>query len=195
MDGNFPGWKLLGSFPDNELNDVGSWLLHNNGESLLLEIPPGLTVEKVKCGLKNINSKLCYVIASHDHEDHFDSNVWNELQKEFPKSRFMYPRMLCKDKALLLGGEPLWIIKAPKHSLTDVVIVFRGVAMTGDIELGQLESVNNEVYDSLKRKSMTHLRTFPNRTGYLVHTVLSAHLNDLRTSINWPELFQFEVDK
>ena len=46
---------------------------------------------------------------------------------------------------LHLGGEPLWLVKAPKHSRTDVVTVFRGVAMTGDIELGMLRSVNREV--------------------------------------------------
>jgi hypothetical protein len=45
---HFDGWLLLGAFPNNESNDVGSWLLHHNGEALLLEIPPGLCVYLVK---------------------------------------------------------------------------------------------------------------------------------------------------
>jgi amidohydrolase len=36
---HFEGWHLLGAFPDDAPNDVGSWLLVNYGEALLLEIP------------------------------------------------------------------------------------------------------------------------------------------------------------
>jgi hypothetical protein len=32
-------------------------------------------------------------------------------------------------------------------------------------------------------------RGFPSRHGYQVHTTLSAHLNDVRGSVNWPNLF------
>ena len=55
---NLPGWYLLGAFPDQEPGDVGSWLLHNNGEALLLEIPPGLTVDDVAAGLHSIGAGL-----------------------------------------------------------------------------------------------------------------------------------------
>ena len=39
---DFEGWHLIGAFPDNEPDDVGSWLLVNNGQALLLEVPEGL---------------------------------------------------------------------------------------------------------------------------------------------------------
>jgi hypothetical protein len=48
---NLPGWRLLGAFPDNEQDDVGNWLLQASLEALLLEIPPGLTVEDVADGI------------------------------------------------------------------------------------------------------------------------------------------------
>jgi hydroxyacylglutathione hydrolase len=83
------------------------------------------------------------------------------------------------DQLLKVGGEPLWLIKAPKHSLTDVVTVFRGVAMTGDIELGTLASVNDEVSPRTKKKSMGWLKGFCDRAGYHVHSIVSAHLNEL----------------
>jgi hypothetical protein len=37
--------------------------------------------------------------------------------------------------------------------------------MTGDIELGMLESVNEEVPERARRRSMDRLRGFPERTG------------------------------
>ncbi len=188
---NLPGWHLLGAFPDHEPDDVGSWLLHYNGEALLLEIPPGLTVAKVAAGLASVRAGLRYVTASHLHEDHFDPDVWQELRKAYVGTEFIRPTdaEAGSETLIKLGGEPVWLIKAPKHSPSDMVIAFRGVAMMGDIELGTLDSVNREVPREVKAASMEHLRGFQDRTGYRVHTMVSAHLNDFRQGVNWPQLF------
>jgi hypothetical protein len=192
---HFEGWHLIGAFPDNEADDVGSWLLVNNGKALLLEIPPGLSVRDVTSALKHTGTSLGYVTASHDHEDHLDPAAWKALLKAFPKVEFIYPSTVSRERRLHVGGEPLWPIKGPKHSANDVVTVFRGVAMTGDIELGMLASVNNEVPWPTKMRSMDWLRGFQDRAGYHVHTIVSAHLNDVRTNVNWPELFSYKVAK
>ena len=188
---HLPGWHLLGTFPDHEPDDVGSWLLHANGEALLLEIPPGLTVDAVAEGLASIGVGLRYATASHLHEDHFDPEAWKELQVAFKGTHFITPTesKYGTDTMLSLGDEPLWLIKAPKHSLSDSVTIFRGVAMTGDLELGTLESVNGEVPPAIKGASLDYLRGFPDRTGYHVHTIVSAHLNDFRQGVNWRGLF------
>jgi hypothetical protein len=94
---------------------------------------------------------------------------------------------------LHLGGEPVWLLKAPKHSFGDVVTVFRGVAMTGDIELGILESLKDEVPKYVKRRSMKRLAGCPARAGYHVHTTVSAHLNDVRTGVDWNQCFNLEA--
>jgi hydroxyacylglutathione hydrolase len=188
---NLPGWYLLGAFPDQEPDDVGSWILHNDGEALLLETPPGLTADRVAAGLRSVGAGLRYVTASHLHEDHLDIDCWNELQEAFHGTHFMRPAETKVGCEILinLGGDPLWLIKAPKHSPTDTVIVFRGVAMTGDIELGTLDSVNREVSAATKAASMEFLKGFEDRTGYHVHSIVSAHLNDFRQGVNWPGLF------
>jgi hypothetical protein len=36
---------------------------------------------------------------------------------------------------------------------------------------------------------MRHLREFPDRTGYRVHTTVSAHLNSVRRGVDWAGLF------
>lgn len=142
--------------------------------------------------LGDVGAKLRYVTASHDHEDHFDPEAWGALAAAFPRAEFIHPSHVRGDRLLHIDGEALWLIKAPKHSRTDVVTAFRGVAMTGDIELGTLRSVNREVAAKLKRESMEYLRGFQDRTGYYVHSVVSAHLNDVRTGVHWPELFSIE---
>ncbi|HEY7423271.1 MAG TPA: hypothetical protein VH682_03425 [Gemmataceae bacterium] len=186
----WPGWHLIGAFPDHEPDDVGSWLLHHNGEAALLEVPEGLTVGDVKAALDRTGATLCYVAASHDHWDHLDATVWRKLKAAFPAATFLHPSTVKGDRLLHLGGEPVWLVKAPKHSRTDVVTIFRGVCMTGDIELGTLESVNDEVPLRVKRHTMKRLAAFQERSGYHVHTTVSAHLNDVRTGIDWQELFR-----
>jgi hydroxyacylglutathione hydrolase len=186
---DFPGWRLLGAYPDGTPDDVGSWLLHHGGEALLLEVPPGVTPGVVRAGLAAVGCSLRHATASHAHEDHFDPGAWRALRRAFPGAGFVGPGTVSGDRLLHLGGEPLYLIAAPKHSRTDVVAVFRGVAMTGDVELGQLASVNREVPAATKRASMAHLAAFPSRAGYRVHSVVSAHLNDVRTGVDWPALF------
>jgi hypothetical protein len=187
---HFDGWHLLGAYPNGAPDDVGSWLLHHRAEALLLELPEGLDVKDVQRALHRRSVVLRYITVSHSHEDHLDRKAHRTLTGFFPTANFIHPRDVEGDRLLHLGGEPLWLIEAPKHSLTDVVTVFRGVAMTGDIELGMLGSVNNEVSLRVKRASMKRLRNFEARSGYHVHSIVSAHLNDVRQGINWPDLFE-----
>jgi hypothetical protein len=190
----FPGWHLIGAFPDHEPGDVGSWLLVHDGEAMLLEVPEGLTIADVKAAMNRLGlSTLKYVTASHEHWDHLDTEVWAALQEAFSEAKFLHPSTLRGDRLLHLGGEPAWLLKAPKHSFGDVVTVFRGVAMTGDIELGMLESVNDEVPKYVKRRSMKRLAGFPARAGYHVHTTVSAHLNDVRMGVDWNQCFNLEA--
>lgn len=192
---SLPGWHLMGQFPDHEPGDVGSWLLHHNGEAMLLEVPPGLTIRDVRDALKAIGSpRLKYGMASHHHEDHFDAKVWLRLIYAFPSTCFICPGELeSRDHCLSIGGEPCWLIKAPKHSISDVVTVFRGVGMTGDIETRQLKSVNSEVPEETKRRSMDWLRGFQGRSGYHVHTKTNAHqrAESIRQGVDWDGLFRY----
>ena len=160
---------------------------------MLLEIPPGLTIAAICASLQG---HLKYVTASHTHEDHFDEEVWDTLRKDFRGTQFIPPDSLSayRDYEYFLGGEPVWVLPAPKHSTNDAVVVFRGVAMTGDIELGQLESVNDEVSAKMKLRSMEWLLKFTERRNYHVHTIMSAHLNDIR-QVEWADLFDLSGGK
>lgn len=159
---------------------------------MLLEIPPGLSVEHVRASLEFFGSlNLRFVTASHAHDDHLDPEVWNAMIDAYPDADYLSPDEIEADRYIELAGEPLWLVKAPKHSRDDIVTIFRGVAMTGDIELGVLESVNREVSKKTKAASMDHLRSFQDRTGYRINAIVSAHLNDLRKKVNWSDLFAY----
>lgn len=182
----FPGWYLIGRYE----SDVGSWLLHHDGEAMLLEIPEGLKQGHVRSAIKRLDVHLCAATSSHNHEDHMDCAVWANLAYLFPHARRIRPGSFGNELRLTLGGEPLYLISAPKHSRNDTVAVFRGVAMTGDIELNTLDSVNSEVSRLRREMSMEWLRTFEERNNYRVHSIVSAHLNDVRTNINFSDLFK-----
>ena len=164
----------------------------------MLQVPPGLTADTVKSALQEVKAKLLYATASHDHEDSLDPDTWETMERAFPSAEFLHPsRIKAKrddDKVVYVGGEPIFLVKAPKHSLTDVVTIFRGVAMTGDIELRMLESVTDEVPLAKRRQSMDRLRDFQDRQEYDVHSTVSAHLNTVQQGVNWPELFSYESE-
>jgi hydroxyacylglutathione hydrolase len=196
-DPGFPGWHLLGTFPQGDPDGVASWLLHHGGQAMLLEVPPGLEGQDVSAGLEALGRPgLVLATASHIHDDHFDREAWTELEAKFPAATFERPvrrhGALQNEVWSDLAGEPLCLIRAPKHSWRDTVTVFRGVAMTGDIELGTLKSVNTSVPGHVKSDSMRWLAGFPDRHGYRIHSIVSAHLNDVRRDVNrfgWAALF------
>jgi len=159
---------------------------------MLLELPPEMPVEAVDQGLNALGSPdLRCVTASHSHEDHLDVDVWNAMIDAYPDAEYLSPDELEGDTRLELGEEPVWLIKAPKHSPDDVVTVFRGVAMTGDIETTKLDSNLREVPVEQRRASMDYLRDFPRRSEYHIHTKFSAHLNSLHRNVDWNHQFSY----
>jgi glyoxylase-like metal-dependent hydrolase (beta-lactamase superfamily II) len=194
-----PGWILLGQYPIGDPDGVGSWILHHEGCAALLELPPDdqLVTDAAEM-VKRLRLEIKFIMISHDHEDHFDPAVLEKVSNH-PAFRdavwiTLQPGSM-KMECLDLAGEPLWRIYAPKHSPTDAVTVFRGVAMTGDIELGQVRSVNREVRASVKRESLAYLASFEEVAGYRIHSLVSAHLNDVRRQIDWRDAIMGNVER
>jgi hydroxyacylglutathione hydrolase len=194
---DFPAWLLLGQYPQGDDDGVGSWILHHGGEAALLELPPDESlIQDAAEAVASLGAKVKYILASHDHEDHFDPKVLRKLRRHeaFRNATWIPPGIQNEGVTPLdLAGEPLWLIYAPKHSRTDMVTVFRGAAMTGDMELGTLQSVNREVNKTVKRKSLVFLADFERAHAYRIHSLMSAHLNDFRRNIDWSSTVLGEV--
>ncbi len=183
-----PGWHLLPL--DYQPDDVGSWLLHHEGESLLLELPWGLTKEHVSQAVEEMNSRLRFYTASHTHPDHLWEESFNMVKRTFRRAIFIpLEPFKCHVHCVTLGGEPVYFVDGPKHSDCDRMTIFRGVAMTGDVELGTLDTCNGEIDMEWRKQSMALFAAFEKTFDYKVHTIFSAHMNDCRYGVEFSQLF------
>ena len=89
---NWPGWQLIGRYPEGDPDGVGSWLLTSGGEAMLLELPPGLTADDVRQALIRFGTTLRYITASHTHGDHLDPDVWAEMLVELDDAEMIAER-------------------------------------------------------------------------------------------------------
>lgn len=186
-----PGVTILGKHyaPDN-----GVFILHHNGQAILVECPPddAWPIDAVKF-LHAHDLELVGITTSHLHNDHYDLDALDSFARLMDVSIEELPWWQSNDKRLAdwayyesdIGGEPLWAISCAKHSRSDQVLVFKGVALTGDIELGMQESVNDEVSAYERAQALHFLANFEKAFDYKIHSLCSAHANDLRHDVDW----------
>lgn len=74
-----------------------------------------------------------------------------------------------------LGGEPLHLIHAPKHSYTDQLLLFRGGMITGDWYLGDLRDCNALVRPEHKVQSIEQAVQIVQNLRHHVHMLFSGH--------------------
>lgn len=76
---------------------------------------------------------------------------------------------------LELGGEPLFLIHAPKHSYGDQLIVFKGAMITGDWYIGDLKDCNDLVNPHDKVQSIDKVMNIVRGLDYHIHMLFSGH--------------------
>ena len=192
------GIALLGRY--NQLG-AGCWLLRYGDEGAIVDMPPYDSDEDspaaaaaAAAGQQGLHIK--YLLSSHCHGDHISKKTFQEFEERFTTAEpvfhkgyrllfegFPRIRFFTDEEQLTLGGEPLFLVHAPKHSWTDTMIVFRGACITGDWELNTIRSVYDDQGSSsvpgwAKRQSIEKLIAFVNRRDYAIHKVFAAHAND-----------------
>jgi hypothetical protein len=207
MERWFDGVYLVGQY--NYLQ-TGVWLLAHNGEAAVLELPPtGLL--GFGCGANpaadaagaahELGASVKYLLCTHAHHDHFSSTTFRHMRERFPRAQPVLQsgfRKVADDDpdtlyfndhcALSIGGEPLHLLHAPKHSHTDTMVIFRGAVCTGDWELGTVRTVNERVPVQTRLGSCTGVIDFLRQANYHVHRVYSVHANDRRENTDFPAL-------
>ncbi|MFY8000948.1 MAG: hypothetical protein ACOVSW_20315 [Candidatus Kapaibacteriota bacterium] len=211
------GVLLMGRF---EWFGTGCWLLHHNGIGAILELPPyspdhqesPATKAYNVCKKRKIDVK--YILCTHTHIDHFNAKTAREMQGAFPQAEVHLQRgfegiagMLNKvyffdhDSKLDIGGEPLYLIHAPKHSWTDTHVIFKGTAITGDWELNTLRSAHDDkpryaVPKEAKLAAIDKMSRFEHDYKYHIHKVFSVHANDRRENVDFTALMHdTKIDK
>jgi hydroxyacylglutathione hydrolase len=200
------GVWLLGRY---DFFETGCWLLHHGGKAALLEAPPynpamqWSPAHEAQRIAAELGVTVEYLLCTHAHHDHFHRKTHSELAQAFPTAqtvlheefRSWLPHVsniqyFTDAITLSLGGEPLHIVHAPKHSMSDSMVVFRGSVCTGDWELNTLKSAHDDkprysVPNPIKLKSVMKMTTFERDYHYRVKTVYSAHANDFRENIDF----------
>jgi hypothetical protein len=207
MDRWFDGVYLVGRY--NYLQ-TGVWLLAHGGEAAVLELPPtSLTggapgadpAADAANAARELGVAVRYILCTHTHHDHFSATTFRHLRGRFPHAEPVFqsgflsatdgePGVRFFDDAatLFVGGEPLHLLHAPKHSFTDTFVLFRGAACTGDWELNTLRTVNERVPEETRRQSCDKAAEFVRRLNYHVHRVYSVHANDRREGVDFAAL-------
>ncbi|VTR99925.1 unnamed protein product [Gemmata massiliana] len=202
----FDGVYLVGRY--NWLQ-TGVWLLAHNGEAAILELPPTSLVgaelgpdpaADVAVVAHELGVAVKFLLCTHAHHDHFSTRTFDAMRRRFPgaepvlQSGFRQlagdsgPRYFDDGTTLFVGGEPLHLVHAPKHSHTDTMVIFRGAACIGDWELNTVRTVNERVPVEARVRSCDRVIEFVARTGYHVHRVYSVHANDRRDGVDFPAL-------
>lgn len=207
MERWFDGVYLVGRY--NYLQ-TGVWLLAHNGEAAVLEAPPtslvglGLGADPAAdaaTAATELGVAVRYLLCTHTHHDHFSATTLRHLRGRFPHAEPVFQsgflnavsdeqrvRYFDTEATLFVGGEPLHLLHAPKHSETDTFVIFRGTACTGDWELNTVRTVNERVPVEARLRSCERAAEFVRRLNYHVHRVYSVHANDRREGVDWAAL-------
>lgn len=178
------------------------WVLHHRGEAALVEMPPHHLKERppevvARGFLQRHRLTPRFALLSHAHLDH--CAAYARFRETFPRTRFVGHRSLADDPTLRrvlhgadpwetldevfegpiwsadLGGEPLHVLHAPKHSASDHLILFRGAMITGDWVLNDLRDCNRLVDPRVKIRSIERVQGLVRALDYHVHMLFSAH--------------------
>jgi hydroxyacylglutathione hydrolase len=142
-----------------------------------------------------------YYTITHGHWDHIDGiNDYRALLAGYPAVSFichtsaleMSPKLESCFNIVFTGemyetdieGEPLILMSAPKHSSSDVMIVYRGTMITGDWWLGWGDPNVNTILAETSIKSIDRIINFLKRRNYIVRRLFSVHANDFRYDVD-----------
>jgi len=195
-----PGMVLLLS----KKQICGTWLLIHGKSCAIVETPPKIAASKIASPAELVSNYLVehgirpiYITITHHHWDHVDGiQEYQELLKKFmpfdwichesvinvqSKLRTYFNVIFNKPiLELSVEGEPLYLIHAPKHCESDVLIIFRGAMITGDWWLEAGDPNPNNIPPNTSIESINRILDFLKQRSYWVHSLFSVHGNDFR---------------
>ena len=199
-----------------DISCCGTWLLYCGNEGMILEMPPkivsknydySIPAESVKKIARELNIAIKYLTISHNHWDHIDG--WMDYLNRFESAIFIahkaqltrefnprFPnKVIFQENEYManLNGEPVHFIYAPKHSTSDVLIVFRGAQFTGDWWLGPEDPNPNKLPFHIVKDSIERVLSFPKRKNYRIHTLIAVHANDTRYNIDYENIMRLTL--
>lgn len=210
-----PGVHLAGRYGDFR---CGCWLLEHKGRCAVVETPPWRRSRNPINALRRFirarqrSLRLDWILLSHAHIDH--AGALADFAAAFPEARLLVHASFLDDPlfswmfvrhrslplhvwdgpqlTLELGGEPLHLLHAPKHSWTDVMTVFRGMMISGDWWLGPGDPNPSGIPGTAALNSIDRLLDFSRDYG--IHALFSAHANDIRHGVDFGAIMRSTRD-
>lgn len=111
---------------------------------------------------------------------------WAEIKEQWGKEWYNNFEIIFKPDIyeLYLDTEPLYLIYAPKHSLGDVHCVFKGVLFSGDWWIYEGDPCEDLAASSKAEYSINRLLDFIRKRDYIIHSIFSAHADNLFFNID-----------
>lgn len=116
-----------------------------------------------------------------------------ELPMKTPSVEIEGVPIFCFDEPVFethLDGEPLYLIHAPKHSWSDVLVVFRGTIITPGWWIGAGDPNYHGIPAQTVHESITRLQRFVVEKNYTIHSLFSVHANEFLWDINFWDLME-----
>jgi len=195
-----PGVRLL----DVPAHGSAVWIFEHGGECAFVEQPfeagRNRSVLEAKQQADEAGWQVKYLLSTHVHFDHAGAlGIWRAV---FPKAEapghasfaeFVAPGAYSRvvDESVVeldLGGEPLLLLHAPKHSGEDLLVFFRGSCLSGDWSWGPYPDSLPLIPPARKVQSLDFVRDELARRNYGVHTVYSSHGNEARRDVDFAGL-------
>ena len=123
--------------------------------------------------------------------------VWENIKRERGLQWFLsfFNRILPEDiNTLKLGGEPLYMIYGPKHSLADMHHIFKGVWFPGDWWMGKGDPCVDRASSSKAVDSIERLVNFCDSINYKIHSIFPAHANNMMKNIDFKAVLKETSD-
>ena len=188
-----PGIVLL--MADDQV--CNTWLLVHEKSCFIVDMPPkaddGTTVpaDLVIQYIEDNALTPVGLTVTHHHFEHIDgvAGFWDNLSENETCKWICHESLLQQEPRLKLffdtvfsepvfesniGEEPLFLVHAPKHSLSDVLVIFRGTMITGDWWLGTGDPNLNHVRPEVAIASIDLVLETLKTRNYWVHRLFPA---------------------
>jgi len=123
--------------------------------------------------------------------------IWENIKKGRDGQWFLsfFNSLFSEDINVLdLGGEPLYMIYGPKHSLADIHHIFKGVWFSGDWWLGKGDPCIDRASSSKACDSIKRIRDYFKSLSYNIHSIFPAHANNIMRNIDFDKILKETYD-
>ena len=201
-----PGIVLL--MADDQV--CNSWVLVHGKSCFIVDTPPkaddgtSVPADLVYQYIEDNDLTPVGLTITHHHFEHVDgvAGFWDNLSESDSCKWICHESLIQHEPRLKLffdtvfhepvfesniEGEPMFLVHAPKHSLSDVLVIFRGTMITGDWWLGSGDPNLNHVRPDIAIESIDRVLDVLRSRNYWVHRLFPSQKDADRLDLRYDQ--------